>query len=150
MAWDFGWPWIAIVLYYVIGLICYADGVHADLHAALRRAIDLGEVNHFSEEALAAQRAAQILLRRDQGTHPLIDSIIELQDYFLDKAIWIVGGDGWAYDIGYGGVDHVLASGCNEFVSAGYGSLFEHRWAGFKGHADGCGGEVCGVGDASG
>ena len=93
-------------------MLC-ADGVHADLDAALRRAVDLGEVNHFSEEALAAQRAAQILLRREQGTHPLIDSIIELQDYFLDKAIWIVGGDGWAYDIGYGGVDHVLASGCN-------------------------------------
>ena len=48
-----------------VDLLC-ADGVHADLHAALRRAIDLGEVNHFSEEALAAQRAAQILLRREQ------------------------------------------------------------------------------------
>ncbi len=90
-----------------------ADGVHTDLDAALRRAVDLGQVNHFSEEALAAQWAAQILLRKEKGTHPLIDSIIELQDYFLDKAVWIVGGDGWAYDIGYGGVDHVLASGRN-------------------------------------
>ncbi len=39
--------------------------------------------------------------------------IIELQDYFVEKSIWCIGGDGWAYDIGYGGLDHVLASGLN-------------------------------------
>ena len=37
--------------------------------------------------------------------------IMELEQYFIKKSVWIVGGDGWAYDIGYGGVDHVLASG---------------------------------------
>ena len=37
----------------------------------------------------------------------------ELADYLVEKAIWIVGGDGWAYDIGYGGLDHVMASGRN-------------------------------------
>ena len=37
--------------------------------------------------------------------------IQELKDYFVDKSIWVFGGDGWAYDIGYGGVDHVVASG---------------------------------------
>ena len=36
-----------------------------------------------------------------------------LADYLVKKTLWIVGGDGWAYDIGYGGVDHVLASGVN-------------------------------------
>ncbi len=36
-----------------------------------------------------------------------------LVDYLVDKSVWIVGGDGWAYDIGYGGLDHVLASGEN-------------------------------------
>ncbi len=35
------------------------------------------------------------------------------RDYLLDKSVWIVGGDGWAYDIDYGGLDHVLASGEN-------------------------------------
>jgi len=34
-------------------------------------------------------------------------------DYLVKKSVWIFGGDGWAYDIGYGGLDHVLASGCN-------------------------------------
>jgi pyruvate-ferredoxin/flavodoxin oxidoreductase len=43
----------------------------------------------------------------------VVRKVIELQDYFIDKAVWIFGGDGWAYDIGYGGLDHVVASGKN-------------------------------------
>ena len=41
------------------------------------------------------------------------DSIIASKNNFSDQSIWIIGGDGWAYDIGYGGLDHVLASGEN-------------------------------------
>lgn len=41
----------------------------------------------------------------------LINEIKERQDYLVKRSQWIVGGDGWAYDIGYGGLDHVLASG---------------------------------------
>jgi pyruvate-ferredoxin/flavodoxin oxidoreductase len=43
----------------------------------------------------------------------LLGKIAELQDYLVDKSVWCIGGDGWAYDIGYGGLDHVLASGKN-------------------------------------
>jgi pyruvate-ferredoxin/flavodoxin oxidoreductase len=43
----------------------------------------------------------------------LLRKVIELQYYFIPKSIWSFGGDGWAYDIGYGGVDHVMASGRN-------------------------------------
>jgi len=43
----------------------------------------------------------------------LLEKIMELQDFATDKSIWILGGDGWAYDIGYGGVDHVAAAGKN-------------------------------------
>jgi pyruvate-ferredoxin/flavodoxin oxidoreductase len=39
--------------------------------------------------------------------------LISLADALVEKSVWIVGGDGWAYDIGYGGLDHVLASGQN-------------------------------------
>ena len=39
--------------------------------------------------------------------------LITVADYLVDKSVWVVGGDGWAYDIGYGGLDHVLASGKN-------------------------------------
>jgi len=42
-----------------------------------------------------------------------LDQIFELSDYLIKKSVWILGGDGWAYDIGYGGLDHVLASGEN-------------------------------------
>lgn len=41
------------------------------------------------------------------------DDFISLADYLTPKSVWILGGDGWAYDIGYGGLDHVLASGEN-------------------------------------
>ena len=43
--------------------------------------------------------------------HPVAKDIIALKDYLVKKSVWIFGGDGWAYDIGYGGLDHVLASG---------------------------------------
>jgi pyruvate-ferredoxin/flavodoxin oxidoreductase len=39
--------------------------------------------------------------------------LLSLADYLVKKSVWIVGGDGWAYDIGYGGLDHVIASGKN-------------------------------------
>jgi len=39
--------------------------------------------------------------------------LAQLSDYLRKKAVWIIGGDGWAYDIGFGGVDHILASGEN-------------------------------------
>ncbi|HXW08285.1 MAG TPA: pyruvate:ferredoxin (flavodoxin) oxidoreductase [Vicinamibacterales bacterium] len=42
-----------------------------------------------------------------------IARLLELADYLVKKSVWIVGGDGWAYDIGYGGLDHVLASNRN-------------------------------------
>jgi pyruvate-ferredoxin/flavodoxin oxidoreductase len=41
----------------------------------------------------------------------MIDSILSYENYFAKRSQWIIGGDGWSYDIGYGGVDHVLASG---------------------------------------
>ncbi len=43
--------------------------------------------------------------------HAVASEILKLKQYLIKKSIWIFGGDGWAYDIGYGGLDHVLASG---------------------------------------
>jgi pyruvate-ferredoxin/flavodoxin oxidoreductase len=43
--------------------------------------------------------------------HPALARIYKKRDYLTKKSIWIIGGDGWAYDIGYGGLDHVLAMG---------------------------------------
>ena len=41
------------------------------------------------------------------------EELLSVVDYFIKRSVWAVGGDGWAYDIGYGGLDHVLASGRN-------------------------------------
>ena len=49
------------------------------------------------------------LLSAENGT--LAAELLSLRQYFVKKSIWIIGGDGWAYDIGYGGLDHVIASG---------------------------------------
>ena len=42
---------------------------------------------------------------------PVARDLLALADNLVRKSVWIVGGDGWAYDIGFGGLDHVLASG---------------------------------------
>jgi pyruvate-ferredoxin/flavodoxin oxidoreductase len=48
------------------------------------------------------------------GQHtPQAQDLLSLADKLIRKSVWILGGDGWAYDIGYGGLDHVLASGRN-------------------------------------
>jgi pyruvate-ferredoxin/flavodoxin oxidoreductase len=93
-------------------------GTTADLTAALNKAVEICVDNDLSEEAVAAQNAVKILLpgalaEASPEAAPIVRKLIELQDYFVDKAVWIFGGDGWAYDIGYGGLDHVVASGKN-------------------------------------
>ncbi|MDY6272213.1 MAG: pyruvate:ferredoxin (flavodoxin) oxidoreductase [Selenomonadaceae bacterium] len=60
----------------------------------------------------------ETLLVAEKGADELLNKIYDEKDYFVKRSQWIFGGDGWAYDIGYGGVDHVLASGedVNVFV----------------------------------
>ncbi|QWT42187.1 pyruvate:ferredoxin (flavodoxin) oxidoreductase [Dickeya dadantii] len=51
------------------------------------------------------------LLEREKGGDPLLNRLYQNRDYLAKRSQWIFGGDGWAYDIGFGGLDHVLASG---------------------------------------
>jgi len=51
------------------------------------------------------------LLEMEKDNHPLFRQVALSSDLFAKPSQWIIGGDGWAYDIGYGGLDHVLASG---------------------------------------
>ncbi len=64
---------------------------------------------------IAAQRERVVQLKKLlQGMdEPRALDLVSLADKLVKKSVWIVGGDGWAYDIGYGGLDHVLASGRN-------------------------------------
>jgi pyruvate-ferredoxin/flavodoxin oxidoreductase len=55
-----------------------------------------------------------ILKQRLEGIdHPTAKQLLSIADYLVKKSVWIIGGDGWAYDIGFGGLDHVLASDRN-------------------------------------
>lgn len=70
-------------------------------------------------EAIASQNKVKALIPKAieasakccPENRSILEKIQELQDYFVDKSVWILGGDGWANDIGYGGLDHVVASG---------------------------------------
>ena len=59
------------------------------------------------------QRVAELKQRLQTLPEPAAKTLLELADHLCKKSVWIMGGDGWAYDIGYGGLDHVLASGRN-------------------------------------
>ncbi|MDD2420720.1 MAG: pyruvate:ferredoxin (flavodoxin) oxidoreductase [Heliobacteriaceae bacterium] len=63
-----------------------------------------------SKEAAAGILAA-IAANEPAGGNPLVTAILAQKDYLVKKSHWLIGGDGWAYDIGYGGLDHVLALG---------------------------------------
>jgi pyruvate-ferredoxin/flavodoxin oxidoreductase len=73
------------------------------------------DADQSSEDAIFAQRArVQQLNERLAGLdHPASRRLRTLSGALVKKNVWIVGGDGWAYDIGYGGLDHVLATGRN-------------------------------------
>ena len=76
---------------------------------------ELLEAKQTDEAGIYDQRERVKALKDRLGTLQSEDSksLISLSDYLVKKCVWIVGGDGWAYDIGYGGLDHVLASGRN-------------------------------------
>jgi pyruvate-ferredoxin/flavodoxin oxidoreductase len=66
------------------------------------------------DDAEKSSSASLKVVEALQGiNHPLASEILNLKHYLTKKSIWIFGGDGWAYDIGYGGLDHVIASGEN-------------------------------------
>ncbi|MBL6965674.1 MAG: pyruvate:ferredoxin (flavodoxin) oxidoreductase [Anaerolineales bacterium] len=67
------------------------------------------------ETGIQAQRTRVDELKKKlaDSDDPKAKDLLSLADVLVKKSIWIVGGDGWAYDIGYGGLDHVLASGRN-------------------------------------
>ncbi|RRD45599.1 pyruvate:ferredoxin (flavodoxin) oxidoreductase [Tessaracoccus sp. OH4464_COT-324] len=108
-----------------LGLRLAAD-VHTDLARArlveLRREIgDDGLVDALldSEQRMGSDLVAQrerverLMDRLAELSGPKVTDLMSVADHLLRRSVWIVGGDGWAYDIGSAGVDHVLASGRN-------------------------------------
>jgi len=89
------------------------DKLASKLDAALIAAIKAQDQS--DEVGIFAQRENVAKLKTALKAIPGADSelLLEIADYLVKKSVWIMGGDGWAYDIGYGGLDHVLASGEN-------------------------------------
>lgn len=62
-----------------------------------------------AEESVKA--SARVVKLLEGKVEKYAREILDLKQYLVKKSIWVFGGDGWAYDIGYGGLDHVMASG---------------------------------------
>ncbi|HBG45261.1 MAG TPA: pyruvate:ferredoxin (flavodoxin) oxidoreductase, partial [Firmicutes bacterium] len=89
--------------------------IPADLKEAFDQWLADKDDGEKSKAASAKVRAAvkPALNKADGELAKLLTEIMSFEDYLVKKSIWIFGGDGWAYDIGYGGLDHVLASGAD-------------------------------------
>jgi pyruvate-ferredoxin/flavodoxin oxidoreductase len=85
------------------------DMVGGELADAILGAVQLSE----SDLADQRERVAQLQDRLAEVPGPAADDLRSVLDHLIRRSVWIVGGDGWAYDIGSGGLDHVLASGRN-------------------------------------
>ena len=88
-------------------------GFEKELGADLVKAI-LG-ADQSNEAGIEAQRerVEEIKAKLAKSSDSRAKDLLSLADNLVKKSVWIIGGDGWAYDIGYGGLDHVLASGRN-------------------------------------
>jgi len=89
---------------------------HLKKIAGLQGLIDeIKNADQSTQEAIEAQRQRVAKLKEGLAGCPDADAqqLLSVADYLVQKSVWIHGGDGWAYDIGYGGLDHVLASGEN-------------------------------------
>jgi pyruvate-ferredoxin/flavodoxin oxidoreductase len=86
-----------------------SEGLGPELAQALLEADQRDEAGIERQRARVAELRSRLALERS----PKARDLLSLADVLVRKSVWIVGGDGWAYDIGYGGLDHVIASGRN-------------------------------------
>ncbi len=100
------------------GVSAHRDRIEMVMNEALTNSISDAEKEAFTawiegkDNADASKAASANVLAAVEGVDTEYANIIRsLKQYLVKKSVWIFGGDGWAYDIGYGGLDHVLASG---------------------------------------
>ncbi|MBS3775775.1 MAG: pyruvate:ferredoxin (flavodoxin) oxidoreductase [Bacteroidales bacterium] len=82
------------------------NGISEDTQAAFKEWIESKEDAEKSKEA-----SDKVIEALKKEKSQIASDILALKDYLRKRSVWLVGGDGWAYDIGYGGLDHVIASG---------------------------------------
>ncbi len=91
-------------------LLKLQDKIGTELTKSILSAVQTNEVEIYD------QRERVVELKKKLASLPQdieVSQLLSLADSLVKKSVWIFGGDGWAYDIGYGGLDHVLASGKN-------------------------------------
>ena len=91
---------------------CLASEECKDIHSILS---EIKNADQSTQDLIEEQRArvAELKAKISGNDCKTCKQLASLADYLVKKSVWILGGDGWAYDIGYGGLDHVLASGRN-------------------------------------
>ncbi|GAA2896355.1 pyruvate:ferredoxin (flavodoxin) oxidoreductase [Enterococcus casseliflavus] len=95
-------------------LAAQLQSLKANVSEELQALIDDWDL-HREESAGTQQRAAKLIaaLEAEAATTPQLNKILQEKELFVKPSQWMIGGDGWAYDIGFGGIDHVLASGAD-------------------------------------
>jgi len=99
--------------YELVDKLIACDCVEAKPLQALLQ--DIKSADQQSQVGIEKQRArvAELKAALAKINGATAKMLLPLTDYLVDKSVWAIGGDGWAYDIGYGGLDHVIASGKN-------------------------------------
>lgn len=111
---EFGYG-MRMAVNYFSGKACeYLNKYRGELGGAFVDEI-LASINSHDQAEIEKQRVRVEELKNKIKVSGISekDDFISIADYLVPKSVWILGGDGWAYDIGYGGLDHVLASGDN-------------------------------------
>ena len=105
---------------YGLGMFLGVKAIREEIAEKAKAAIEAGDpakaelqdwLDNIDEGAGTRDRANALVAALEKSGTEAAKSILEQKEYFVKRSQWIFGGDGWAYDIGYGGVDHVLASG---------------------------------------
>lgn len=108
---------------YGFGIATGVNKLRERITLKMKTAIETGKINSATKEAFvewidgkdnaeASKIAtAKVLAAFKTEKDPVVKKFMELEQYLIKKSVWVIGGDGWAYDIGYGGLDHVIASG---------------------------------------
>ena len=89
------------------------QAIEADIDPKLKEAISewLNNMDDGEGSKTASKKVLEAMENADIQDNPLLMEIMDRKDFLVKRSFWLIGGDGWAYDIGYGGLDHVLSTG---------------------------------------
>ncbi|ADD68457.1 pyruvate ferredoxin/flavodoxin oxidoreductase [Denitrovibrio acetiphilus DSM 12809] len=110
---EFGFGFRLTVDQFKVQAFELLEKLSGSLDAKLVDAIKTAEQKDQLQIESQRERVAELKAALEKIGSEDAKNLISLADYLVEKSVWILGGDGWAYDIGYGGLDHVLASNEN-------------------------------------